>query len=207
MVGAEKFPREIHDDGLALARWEAHIGDPAPAALRVLHLEIGEDDARLPSLGEGQVDARVGREDPPVEKELDTFARQTAQVAEVENQVVERGDALVACEGERLHVAVVPRGQRGQPVGALLVGRGNGRAESRPRNGVQAQLRQPRRRRYEPLVYVQDRKSTRLNSSHGYISYAVFCLKKKKKNKQTLDNTSKHYTKHCAPAAIRDTTL
>src|SRR2546422_5409235 len=27
-----------------------------------------------------------------------------------------------------------------------------------------------------------DRKSTRLNSSHGYISYAVFCLKKKKRN-------------------------
>src|SRR2546429_6690522 len=30
-------------------------------------------------------------------------------------------------------------------------------------------------------VRKQDRKSTRLNSSHGYISYAVFCLKKKKK--------------------------
>src|SRR5256884_6922558 len=30
-------------------------------------------------------------------------------------------------------------------------------------------------------VGVLDRKSTRLNSSHGYISYAVFCLKKKKK--------------------------
>src|SRR5687768_5050364 len=29
----------------------------------------------------------------------------------------------------------------------------------------------------------QDRKSTRLNSSHGYISYAVFCLKKKIHNK------------------------
>src|SRR2546422_1406093 len=28
---------------------------------------------------------------------------------------------------------------------------------------------------------IADRKSTRLNSSHGYISYAVFCLKKKKK--------------------------
>src|SRR3989449_11318897 len=28
-----------------------------------------------------------------------------------------------------------------------------------------------------------DRKSTRLNSSHGYISYAVFCLKKKKKHR------------------------
>src|SRR2546422_7553772 len=29
----------------------------------------------------------------------------------------------------------------------------------------------------------RDRKSTRLNSSHGYISYAVFCLKKKKTTK------------------------
>src|SRR5256885_9874384 len=32
----------------------------------------------------------------------------------------------------------------------------------------------------------QDRKSTRLNSSHLVISYAVFCLKKKKKNTNTL---------------------
>src|SRR2546429_7162347 len=36
-----------------------------------------------------------------------------------------------------------------------------------------------------------DRKSTRLNSSHGYISYAVFCLKKKKK-------TGNHY-QSCPP--------
>src|SRR2546422_6072996 len=34
----------------------------------------------------------------------------------------------------------------------------------------------------EILDGVEDRKSTRLNSSHGYISYAVFCLKKKKKD-------------------------
>src|SRR3989449_2394497 len=33
----------------------------------------------------------------------------------------------------------------------------------------------------ETSWYPRDRKSTRLNSSHGYISYAVFCLKKKKK--------------------------
>src|SRR2546422_6300489 len=31
-----------------------------------------------------------------------------------------------------------------------------------------------------------DRKSTRLNSSHGYISYAVFCLKKKKKQSRDV---------------------
>src|SRR2546422_6229500 len=35
-----------------------------------------------------------------------------------------------------------------------------------------------------PRPTKEDRKSTRLNSSHGYISYAVFCLKKKKKKNQ-----------------------
>src|SRR5438445_8551314 len=34
------------------------------------------------------------------------------------------------------------------------------------------------------IVVSRDRKSTRLNSSHANISYAVFCLKKKKKNKK-----------------------
>src|SRR2546429_7157505 len=35
------------------------------------------------------------------------------------------------------------------------------------------------------FVHEADRKSTRLNSSHGYISYAVFCLKKKKETRYT----------------------
>src|SRR6266542_5711614 len=41
----------------------------------------------------------------------------------------------------------------------------------------------------------QDRKSTRLNSSHGSISYAVFCLKKKKKNysKKNKNKTNMSY--------------
>src|SRR6266446_3979863 len=39
---------------------------------------------------------------------------------------------------------------------------------------------------------VQDRKSTRLNSSHLVISYAVFCLKKKKR-KKTKNNISKKH--------------
>src|SRR2546422_7463378 len=39
----------------------------------------------------------------------------------------------------------------------------------------------------------RDRKSTRLNSSHGYISYAVFCLKKKK-------NNITHTTRYMPPA-------
>src|SRR5256885_11725844 len=48
-----------------------------------------------------------------------------------------------------------------------------------------------------------DRKSTRLNSSHLVISYAVFCLKKKKKNKEVITDcnnlqfyTTAHHTSH-----------
>src|SRR2546422_6123255 len=37
-----------------------------------------------------------------------------------------------------------------------------------------------------------DRKSTRLNSSHGYISYAVFCLKKKKQGEARGGRTVHH---------------
>src|SRR2546429_6271088 len=37
-----------------------------------------------------------------------------------------------------------------------------------------------------------DRKSTRLNSSHGYISYAVFCLKKKKKYTKIIMTATAH---------------
>src|SRR2546429_5935816 len=39
--------------------------------------------------------------------------------------------------------------------------------------------RRPATRETPDLYFDGDRKSTRLNSSHGYISYAVFCLKKK----------------------------
>src|SRR2546422_7934430 len=35
---------------------------------------------------------------------------------------------------------------------------------------------------------LRDRKSTRLNSSHGYISYAVFCLKKKKTERRKIES-------------------
>src|SRR2546429_1626611 len=40
------------------------------------------------------------------------------------------------------------------------------------------------------VVVLGDRKSTRLNSSHGYISYAVFCLKKKNKYKSSITSCS-----------------
>src|SRR3712207_8568661 len=45
-----------------------------------------------------------------------------------------------------------------------------------------------------PRPAALDRKSTRLNSSHANISYAVFCLKKKKKNNHTLQEKLSQFT-------------
>src|SRR2546422_7203949 len=45
-----------------------------------------------------------------------------------------------------------------------------------PRGGIVARVAV----HHDAADLLQDRKSTRLNSSHGYISYAVFCLKKKR---------------------------
>src|SRR5438034_3186025 len=44
-----------------------------------------------------------------------------------------------------------------------------------------------RARQHQPGHLQRDRKSTRLNSSHTVISYAVFCLKKKKRNQHTKE--------------------
>src|SRR5206468_12529360 len=79
---------------------------------------------------------------------------------------------------ERLSLARVdsPRARRG-PVA---------RRRAAPRSERAASRRRPRRR-LRPRA-LRDRKSTRLNSSHDQISYAVFCLKKKKK--KTHNTTS-----------------
>src|SRR5206468_12643115 len=55
------------------------------------------------------------------------------------------------------------------------------RPGARPRLDDAARRGAPRRGDHAALPRVRDRKSTRLNSSHDQISYAVFCLKKKNK--------------------------
>src|SRR3712207_7438063 len=82
-----------------------------------------------------------------------------------------RSDVFAVDEEERLRHAVrlrVPNGARRRRVGSC------GGGEGHPLD------RRPHRRGGA------DRKSTRLNSSHANISYAVFCLKKKKKQLKYL---------------------
>src|SRR2546422_3312026 len=55
--------------------------------------------------------------------------------------------------------------------------------------------------RRQQLGHQRDRKSTRLNSSHGYISYAVFCLKKKKKKKHDALITTTRNSCHSRPTS------
>src|SRR6266853_5169632 len=54
---------------------------------------------------------------------------------------------------------------------------------------------QPRIERCDPL-HERDRKSTRLNSSHSQISYAVFCLKKKNNKTYVIYHIKKKNNKH-----------
>src|SRR2546422_726890 len=82
-----------------------------------------------------------------------------------------KGAARAALRSRRPPLAAVPHlplGHR-RPVPARSPAHGEQgvRSPSRPHGAILGR---------------QDRKSTRLNSSHGYISYAVFCLKKKKTN-------------------------
>src|SRR3712207_7772886 len=81
-----------------------------------------------------------------------------------------------------LHDAL-PISANGLPPVGPRAGAGPARG-SRPRRGGDDDAR-PERPLRQP-----DRKSTRLNSSHANISYAVFCLKKKKSNLKTY---SYHY--------------
>src|SRR2546421_6128976 len=53
-----------------------------------------------------------------------------------------------------------------------------------PMTAARSASRTPAPRRVSSIRSIPDRKSTRLNSSHDQISYAVFCFKKKKKKRQ-----------------------
>src|SRR2546422_7099646 len=68
---------------------------------------------------------------------------------------------------------------------------GNGKRSKKPPANPASLFPMAIERNHTPIIaptILGDRKSTRLNSSHGYISYAVFCLKKKKKQSVGQDS-------------------
>src|SRR5256885_8827453 len=98
-------------------------------------------------------------------------------------------DALPICRGER-HVRARAR-QRADPRS------GRRPRQLHPRRREPGRAR-PRGRRHREQPPHPDRKSTRLNSSHLVISYAVFCLKKKNNNTRcTNRSTVKTNNRHC----------
>src|SRR5437763_2406415 len=70
--------------------------------------------------------------------------------------------------------------------------RGRGK-KARQQRSTTARSPQPLKRPGRKTPARRDRKSTRLNSSHRCISYAVFCLKKKKKKKTELQRRTSQY--------------
>src|SRR3989475_2851806 len=124
------------------------------------------------------------------------FVRIGAQTVEVE---VDGARVVVGGEELEVHLAAIP----GTPLYHLLLGGRSWTVAAQPLDGVgrwalgvvgervEVEVADERTRQIQALTgapsnpgagaTIQDRKSTRLNSSHSQISYAVFCLKKKKK--------------------------
>src|SRR2546422_5616568 len=99
-------------------------------------------------------------------------------------------EALAACDPaaavrRAVHVRPEHLSLCGRPIRMAKKGRllviAFGKAAPAMTKGFLQKFQEAGGRRLLDALVIQDRKSTRLNSSHGYISYAVFCLKKKKK--------------------------
>src|SRR2546427_3533238 len=83
--------------------------------------------------------------------------------------------AISSSQGRSLGYATPGNGSPMHFLGEMVRRATGARFEAIPYKGV------------APAVTDVDRKSTRLNSSHSQISYAVFCLKKKKKQQNTVE--------------------
>src|SRR3989442_4607182 len=186
MIGREELPREVDDHRFVFAGREAQVLDDGPPMARgIANGERRPFNLHRFPLRDRRVDARVGRKEPTLEKQGDCTG--VREWAEVEHEIVRLRNALVRAGDESADIGVVLRAQQRQQISATLVSGGE-------RQLLIANLMDRERagrhvRWHEALIdedvhrfgVIEDRKSTRLNSSHVRISYAVFCLKKKKK--------------------------
>src|SRR2546422_7066692 len=85
---------------------------------------------------------------------------------------------------------------------ALPILRWTGHRSAISRSRLRCSAESSPRSEISDSISSRDRKSTRLNSSHGYISYAVFCLKKKKKHRNQKCPTLAGVSSHCDARAL-----
>src|SRR2546422_3555556 len=167
-------PAQLAQAGFHIAP-EVHAQRPPPA--RPEDLEVAERLRRLHH-AEGVSPPRYREVLPVVTRDLDEDARIRSALVRLPGRV-----EITGSEAEtRPNLEPIPRRDPGRlKLGLVRLVHRNIREEGHVVPGpdrlqVCFQCRTAR-----------DRKSTRLNSSHGYISYAVFCLKKKKPNASTLN--------------------
>src|SRR2546429_2762216 len=125
-----------------------------------------------------------GPEAVPLRKLLRCKRGQPEQII---GSVLDHVDAqIVSCINAKvrpLRIAKLKPSQLRQPVQGRVFHPLDLRNIDQPPDGLFLKNLSVRRKHFPQLE--RDRKSTRLNSSHGYISYAVFCLKKKNKTGTT----------------------
>src|SRR2546429_8069103 len=101
------------------------------------------------------------------------------------SEIQQRDTALQSTNGElktRTQELEEEVFQRKQAQEELLKAKHTAEEANRAKSTFLANMSHELRTPLNAIIGYSERKSTRLNSSHGYISYAVFCLKKKKHN-------------------------
>ena len=124
----------------------------------------------------------------PVEDVFSITGRGTVGTGRIERGIIKVGDEVemigmgeqkkTIVTGVEMFRKLLDEGQAGDNAGLLL--RGVDKEELKRGMVLAAPGSITPHTKFKANVYVLDRKSTRLNSSHALISYAVFCLKKKK---------------------------
>src|SRR2546422_2615199 len=154
----------------------ARVLERERAARRTLQHDLLHRGGQVPP-GRVEVELEGARE-----TRQDHFAQVPARLAPGKDHAFENREARVAEDEIGAHFALRAE--------ARALGAGAERRVEGELPRLELGEREPARRagvalgEERGLGALQDRKSTRLNSSHGYISYAVFCLKKK--NKRSL---------------------
>src|SRR5207245_3483747 len=111
----------------------------------------------------------------------EVYARMLETGGPAEQAINDLGFKVVADESQLLEI--VRRAIQSNPKAVTDYKKGKLKAADAIKGAVMRETKGLARTELVQQLVMQDRKSTRLNSSHGSISYAVFCLKKKKKKK------------------------